>query len=243
MKKLILTSLVLAFTLSLNAQSWWGSSEKVRGNGKVIKETRNTKDYDQVSVGGSFDVYLVKGKEGKITIEGEENLLEHIETEVKGGNLKIKVEKGYDLRQTKKLIVTVPISDIEQVSLGGSGNITSETVIKAENFKVNLGGSGNVELKVDAEYIKSSIGGSGNIRLSGNTDQMSSSIAGSGSIRAYDLTANELTASIAGSGNVRVTVKDKIKATVAGSGSVYYKGNPPKIDTKSVGSGSVKKKG
>ena len=66
-----------------------------------------------------------------------------------------------------------------------------------------------------------------------------SSIAGSGSIKAYGVKASIANANIAGSGNVRITVTDKIKAKVVGSGNIYYKGDPAKIDIKSVGSGDV----
>jgi hypothetical protein len=240
MKKVYITTMILLFTISLNAQSW--GNKRVKGNGNVTTETRNTGDYDGVSVGGFFDVVLVKGKEGKVTIEGEENLLEYIVTEVNRGVLKIKVEKGINMKTTRKLVVTVPVESIDRVSLGGSGNVKGETTIKTDDFDVSLGGSGNITLDVDATSIKSSIGGSGNIKLSGDADRMKSSIAGSGTIKAYELQVNYLKASIAGSGDIRVSVQDEIKATVAGSGSIYYKGNPPKIDTKSVGSGSVVKR-
>ncbi|MEQ6124891.1 head GIN domain-containing protein [Pseudotenacibaculum sp. MALMAid0570] len=239
MRKLIITAFILTITFSVDAQNWWGN-KKVRGNGNVTTVTRNTGSYDGVSVGGFFDVILVKGTEGKVKIEGEENLMEYIVTEVKKGTLKIKVEKGVNLKTTRRLTVTVPVKDIDHVSLGGSGNVKSETLLKAEDFGVSLGGSGNITLEVDATNVKSSIGGSGNIKLTGKADYMKSSIAGSGTIKAYELQVNSIKASIAGSGDIRISVKDEIKATVAGSGSIYYKGNPPKIDTKSVGSGSVR---
>ncbi len=102
-----------------------------------------------------------------------------------------------------------------------------------------MGGSGNITLTIDADEISSKIGGSGNIKLTGSTNDLSCSIAGSGSIKAYELDTDTVHATIAGSGNVRTTVKTKIKAKVVGSGSVYYKGNPKYIDSKSVGSGDV----
>ncbi len=238
MKKLFITAILLTITFSVDAQSWWGN-KRVKGNGNVTTITRSTGDYDGVSVGGFFDVILVKGKEGSVEIKGEENLLEYIVTEVKKGTLKIKVKKGINMRTTRRLTVTVPVQDIEKVSLGGSGNVKGDVLLKAEDFAVSLGGSGNISLRLDAGNVMSSIGGSGNIKLEGKADYMKSSIAGSGTIKAYELQLNSVRVSIAGSGDVRVSVKDEIKATVAGSGSIYYKGNPSKIDTKSVGSGSV----
>lgn len=238
-KKIILSAFILTISLSANAQNWWGNSKKIKGNGNVVTVNRTTSDYDGIGIGGSFDVVLVKGKEGKIKIEGEENIIPHIITEVKGNTLQIKYEKNINVRTTKRLTVTVPYTDIDKVSLGGSGNITAEGTIKSKDFKVSLGGSGNITLQLDADEVNSSIGGSGNIKLSGNSNELNCSIAGSGSIKAYDLKTDTLKATIAGSGSIKITVKTKIKAKVVGSGSIYYKGNPKYIDTKSVGSGDV----
>lgn len=237
-KKITLIAALLFIGTSTSAQ-WWGNSEKIKGNGNVVTVNRSTSDYDGIGVGGSFDVVLIKGKEGKIKIEGEENIIPYIETKIKGSTLEIKFKKNTNIRTTRKLVVTVPYTDISKVSLGGSGNITNTGVIESDDLKVSLGGSGNITLAVEADEVTSSIGGSGNIKLNGSSEELTCSIAGSGSIKAYELSTVTLNANIAGSGSIRTTVKTKIKAKVVGSGSIYYKGNPKYIDTKSVGSGDV----
>ena len=239
MKKLLITSFVLLFTLSASAQ-WWGKGERIKGNGNLKTEKRKTTDYDGVSVGGSFDVLLVKGKEGNIKIEGEENILPYIITEVKNGNLEVKVKKGYNIKTTSKLVVTVPVKEIEKVSLGGSGNVKGSLTLKSENLKLSLAGSGNMDLDVDTKNLKTSVAGSGDIKVSGETDNMKCSIAGSGNIKGYELQANSVKASIAGSGNISASVKNEINASIAGSGNIYYKGNPPKVKSSTAGSGSIR---
>ena len=238
MKKLIITSIILTLSLSVNAQSWW-NSEKVRGNGNVTTETRNTSDYESVSSAGNFDIKLVEGKEGKIELQGEENLMKYVITEVKNGKLTIKVKKHVNLRMTKKFVVTVPYKSIDKVTLAGSGNITNSGTIKSDNFKVTLAGSGDIDLTIDVSTVKTNIAGSGNINLSGKSNELNCSIAGSGDINAYELKSESTRVSVAGSGNVKTTVSKSIKARVAGSGSIYYKGKPDKIDSKSFGSGSI----
>jgi hypothetical protein len=239
LKKIFLIAIILTTSISLNAQDWNGNNKRIKGNGNIITVNRITSNFDGVSVGGSFDVILVKGKEGKITIEGEENIIPFIETEINGDLLQIKYQKNTNINTTKKLIITVYFESLEKVSLAGSGNITSSETIKSKDFAVALGGSGNITLKVNATEISSNIGGSGNIELSGTTNELTCSIAGSGSIKAYDLTTDTLNANIAGSGGINATVKTIIKAKVVGSGNIYYKGKPTNIDSKSVGSGSI----
>lgn len=225
-------------TISVSAQSWW-NRKKVRGNGKMKTEVRTTSDYESVSVGGNFDVKLVPGKEGKITLEGEENLMKYVVTEVKNGKLTVKVKKNTNVRITKKFIITVPYKDINKVSLAGSGDLSNTGTIKAEDFTVSLAGSGDVNINVNATDIKTKIAGSGNIDLTGKSSSLSCSIAGSGDINAYGLTTKSTSVTVSGSGNVKTTVSESIKARVAGSGNIYYKGKPEKVDSKSAGSGSI----
>jgi len=238
MRKLIITAIILTISFSVDAQSWW-SNKKVKGNGELKTETRKTEDYDGVSLGGFFEIVLIKGKEGNIKVEAEENLLQYIVTEVKRGTLQVNVEKGYNLKTTRRITVTVPVQEIEKVSLGGSGNIKGDLLLKADEFSVSIGGSGNIGLNIDAENVKTSVAGSGDIELSGKASSIKCSIAGSGTIKAYDLEVDSVKASIAGSGDIRISVKNSIKATVAGSGNIYYKGNPSTKDVKSVGSGRI----
>jgi len=236
MNKLVAIVVILVFTTSMNAQ-WFG--KKVRGNGKMITKTRTVSDYDKISAGGSFDVKLVAGTEGKVTIYIDENLLPYLITEVVNNKLKIKWKKGVNISSRSNILMTVPFKDIDEVSLAGSGDVYSEDVIKANSFKTALAGSGDIKLKVDASDIVSKIAGSGDIALIGNTNTLSCSIAGSGDIQAYELISNDASVNIAGSGGVKLNVKDNLKARISGSGNIYYKGNPKKQDVKVNGSGNV----
>ncbi len=240
MKKLATLSLIVLFSTSCTAQ--WG--KKVKGNGNMTTVERSVGDYDRIGVSGFFDVDLVSGSEGEITLKGESNLLEHIVTEVKNGQLNIKVEKGYNLRPSNwkdGMHITVPVERIDGVALSGSGDIVGKTKIKSDDFKVSMSGSGDITLDVEAETVSTSMSGSGDIRLSGKTTNFDATISGSGDIAAYDLEADNVEATVSGSANIEVTANKMLKARVSGSGDIDYRGNPKKVDTKSSGSGDISK--
>ena len=238
MKKQILIIALILTSFTISAQSWW-NSKKIKGNGKVITKTRTISSFEKVNIGGSFNVNLVDGNVGTITLKGEENILPYIETEVKNGKLKVQFKENTNIKTTQNLTITIPFKNINAISLGGSGNVIVKKNIKTDNVSFNIGGSGNITANVDSNTVKTSIGGSGNIKLNGETDHLKCSIAGSGNLKAYNLDANSVKASIAGSGNIQTTVNSNIKASIVGSGSVHYKGAPKHIDTNSVGSGDV----
>lgn len=238
MKNLIALSLLIITTVQVQAQ-WWGKGEK--GNGNMTTITRDVGSYDQVNVGGFFDVELVAGSEGTLTIEGESNLLEYIVTEVKGTALKIKVKKGKNLRPSKRMMikVTVPFQDLDEVTLAGSGDVWNSDMIKTQEFRTSVAGSGDLVLEIEASSIDASVAGSGDLTLKGSSRDIEASVAGSGDVHARDLKADNADARVAGSGDIAINCSKSLRARVSGSGDIEYYGNPDKEDTKVSGSGSI----
>ncbi len=235
--KTIVTVLVILLSVQTNA-----SNKKVKGNANVITTQRTTSDYDKIAVGGSFDVTLIDGKEGNISIDIESNLDEYLVIEVKNNTLKIHWKKGYNVRTTRGVKITVPFKDINEIALAGSGDISTKATITADDLVLKVAGSGDLNLDVDTSNVESHIAGSGTIKLNGSTGNLESNIAGSGDFEGYGLVVvEEVEAKISGSGSVETTVNGKLTARVSGSGDIYYKGSPT-LDVKVSGSGSVSKR-
>lgn len=239
-KKLLALLYLITITLTTNAQNWF--SNKVKGNGNIITEKRTTSNYNGVHSSGAFHVVLVNGKEGEITLNGEENILQHIEVFVEKNILKIKYKNNISIKTSKRVTITVPISKIATISLGGSGNIVSNNVLEAENLTTKITGSGSIDLAVNTQQVNATIAGSGNINLEGNTTAFNTKLTGSGDVRAYELKSEEVLVKITGSGSVKTTVSKRIEAKITGSGNVYYQGNPKYVNSKTTGSGSIVKR-
>ena len=203
--------------------------------------TKSTSDYDGIKCAGSFDYILVAGTEGKITLEGEENLLEYVIVEVKDNKLIVKTEHHINLKPSnnKTIKITIPFKDINSVSLAGSGDLWNEDVITATNLDVALAGSGDVVLKIAATNTEGRVAGSGDLTLKGNTNKLEAKVAGSGDFHGFDLQSNHTEVAVAGSGDAEVVSNESLKARVSGSGDIEYRGNPKTEDSKVAGSGSI----
>jgi hypothetical protein len=221
MKKSILLIAMILIGTSAHAQ-WW---KRIKGNGNTITQTRQTANYDKVSVSGSFDVQLVRGEEGEITLKGEENLLEHIEVYVKNNVLILKVKDNINLSSSwnKTITIEVPVIEITGVKLSGSGDISTQTTLKATDFNAAVSGSGDISLAIEATNLYVQISGSGDINLSGSADDLTVKVSGSGDVNAYDVAAQDATVTVSGSADVTLTVKGTLNAKVSGSGDIQYK--------------------
>ncbi len=239
LKKVIFVVFVL-INLSLNAQWNW---EKIEGNGKIKKENRTTENFTSISCSGSWDVMVAYGNTCTVNIEGDENLIEYIETKVEGSKLSIKNKKNANLRSKNKLVVYVTLTKLTELSLSGSGDIIGEgKFVSNEPLLCKLSGSGNIKMGIEkSASVECAVSGSGNIAVSGNTDKLEASISGSGNVNCSNLYANSAKARISGSGNIRVFTNKSIDASISGSGNVYYKGAPDDIQKRVAGSGKLVK--
>ena len=225
---------------TVNAQNW--GKNKIKGSGNEITVTRTTLDYDEIVTGGAFLVELVAGKEGTITMVGDDNLLELIVTEVENNKLKIYLNKGtwFDSRG-EKIKITIPFQDISKINFGGSGKITTKNPIKANDLDINLSGSGNAKIDVNTTSLYAVLSGSGNLNVDGSTSNIEAKLSGSGGIDCSKITSENATATISGSGNIELNCSKSLTAKISGSGNVIYSGNPETVDKKVSGSGNITK--
>jgi hypothetical protein len=235
-------TLILISIITVSCSAQWG--KRIKGNGNETTINRSTDDYDEVAVSGWFDVLLVDGNEGELTLTGESNLLEYIKTEVKNGRLIIKTENGVNLKPSNwnsGITITVPVASISAVTLSGSGDIVGKKTISTNTLSATMSGSGDITLDVETNQMEATMSGSGDITLTGNTRDFEATISGSGDIKAFDLEADNVQATVSGSADIKVTANKTLTARVSGSGDITYRGNPEKLDTKTSGSGDISK--
>ncbi len=150
-------------------------------------------------------------------------------------------------------------SDKLDIAIAGSGDVKFNSV-NADQFRIDIKGSGDVKIDalesktvsadihgsgdirlpaVQAAQVSISIKGSGDITAAGNADKVDIEVMGSGDVRSRNLIAREANVKIMASGDVDVYAKEKLTASVTGSGDIRYAGSPSNVNRTVRGSGSI----
>ncbi|HJU86636.1 MAG TPA: head GIN domain-containing protein [Gemmatimonadota bacterium] len=215
---------------------WDGSS--VAGSGVRTSVSRTVSAFDRVDVGGEYDVVIRVGASPSVVLEGDDNLLPLIRTEVRGGTLHIDSED--DLRSREPIRIAIGVAALNGIHSGGSSDVAVRDV-RSEAFDASVAGSS--ELTANGEFgdLSASISGSGEIRMNGTADAIDGDVSGSGELDLLQVRgARSATIDVSGSGDASLQVSDRLDASVSGSGDVRYRGQP-RVEADVSGSGSVER--
>jgi hypothetical protein len=214
------TPIVLA--LAVLTTSCFVIRETRYGSGIAGSEVRQLSAFDEISVAGSADIEVFVGQGApSVTLTIDDNLLQHVVTEVDGDTLEIYLDKDFRYDHDVRLKAEITTPELSAVSLAGAGDVDVRGV--------------------RAEHFAASIAGSGDMTIVGDTDSLEVSIAGSGAVDTLALRSRRAEVSIAGSGDVLVHASEDLDVSVAGSGDVGYHGHP-QVSRSILGSGSVYRK-
>ncbi|WP_181163831.1 head GIN domain-containing protein [Pontibacter mangrovi] len=230
---------VLAGLLALSFLGACDDTNCIKGEGVVETRTLNLEPFSRIEANGDFKVYITQGQTQAVEVKGEPNILNQLNTSIDGDTWEI--ENRECVRRSEAVEVYITMPQVQSLYLNGSGRITSQSDIAAEELAVEVNGSGKIDFDVSAEKVIARVTGSGEVVLHGEAPLYNVTISGSGKASAFELQTENANAVISGSGVAEVSASNALAADISGSGIVYYKGDP-EVTTTISGSGKVVKK-
>ena len=189
----------------------------LRGSGNISTESRAVQGFNRIAVSGSAEVVLTQGPEEALTVAADDNLLEHVRTEVTGDTLSLGFESGR-YAPSEPLQFNVTVQELRGLHLSGA-------------------------TRVDAAHITTdrlgvSASGSSKITLAGQATVQDVSSSGSSQYDAGQLESETVTVTASGVSNVTVWANAELEVRTSGSSSVRYYGRP-RLNQSISGSGSL----
>ncbi len=210
----------------------------VEGNGIVKKETREAAPFDKIEVDGAFDIFIRPGNYSAVTVNTDENLLEYIETYVKGGELHISSTKK--LGHYEKLEIYLTMNEFNGADLSGACEIQSSGLLTGKNVELDFSGAVEVDLEIECSDLDADMSGACELSLKGKAKTASFEISGAGEVNAEDFETEECRIDMSGAGDAKVFVTKKLDIDISGAAEIYYKGNPGEINRSVSGAATIK---
>ncbi|PHS09474.1 MAG: hypothetical protein COA88_04635 [Kordia sp.] len=158
---------ILIFTLLIGAFSFAQKKEKIKGNKFIKVKQHQIDDFNELSLGEKFEVFLLKGETPQIEIEADENLHDIILFSVTdNGVLSLKTTR--QITSKKKLNIRITVTnrfnsiiisdkaiinslidlDLKKLTITAKGNSKTYLTLKTDEFKFTADKYAKAELNL-----------------------------------------------------------------------------------------------
>lgn len=230
------SSLLLVVLVSVSSCQY---GPGVEGNGQITSDTRNVKSFDQMEVSGGFTVILSQGETEVIKVEADENLIDLIVTEVRGGVLEIRSKEN--IRGSGDIKVYVTAQNLTRIHLSGAVDLSSENELNFERLNIKGSGASTLNLNLLTTSLDAELSGANNVTLNGKASSFNARLSGASDLKAFGFEADEVEIKVTGAGDARVSASKTLKVNISGAGSVTYQGDPA-IEQSISGAGNLRKR-
>lgn len=191
-----------------------------RGSGVLKKETREVAVFSKVKASGAFKLDITIGEPKPVELSGDDNLLPHVQAEVKDGCLTLSTRGN--VRPKLPLTATISTKTLALVGVSGACRVTARG-LTGESFRLEISGAGSSTLQ-------------------GKVDKFSIELSGAGRVKAEKLLAREVKVLASGAGKAEVRATEALDVVLSGVGKVVYHGDPKKVTQNISGVGKLVKK-
>jgi hypothetical protein len=234
--------------VAITAAAATAACSQARGEdaGPTVSRNYNVGNFEQIELAGHYDVEVRTGSNPSVSASGPEKLIERLEVEVRGNELRIRPKKNRSWfnfgrnGHSGKVQLTVTVPSLKAAMLAGSGGIRIDKV-QGDEFEGEIAGSGDLRLgTVEVQTLRLGIAGSGDVHAGTGRARMAEyDIAGSGGVEAGGVASERVKVSVAGSGDVKANATQEAEVDIVGSGNVEVTGGA-RCSVDKAGSGKVR---
>ncbi len=176
-------------------------------------------DGDEAAVALPADVHYQTGNGDQLVVKGDPDAIAHVR--VHDGVVGMDCDGGhFRLGRSNRIDVTLP----------GKRSFRS----------FDLRGLGSMQLSgLSQPAVTIVVTGTGTVEADGKTDHLEVDVRGAGDMKLGALVAKNADVDIAGSGKVEVAPQDSLNVDIKGSGTIYLRNEPKKLETSIHGSGHI----
>ncbi len=194
--------------------------DRIEGSGDRISQVRDVAGFDEIRVECAFDLEITVGPALAVELTYDDNLIDLIRTDVRGGTLVLDCEEDLDADESCRVRIAMPA--LTGITVNGAADI---------DVRGLAGGAFEYELR-----------GAASLELQGTVERLDIHLMGAGDIDARDLIAQEADVQLSGTGSVRVHATERFDGRVSGCGSITYTGDPAQTRENVSGIGSIRRR-
>lgn len=229
--------------VSVSFTSCWQNSGSVRFKPARMEalQEREVACFNKIELDGNFTVYIQNADTCRVSVEGEEDILNTVITESDHETLRIGYMNEQMMPMDHSVVLHIMVRDLHAIKGQKSLKIFSTDIFEFRELNLNFAGAVDLEMEMAGRQLEGIFAGASSVDLQGKVDVIKLEMPGAGKFNAFDLEVRDADLNLAGAGTAEVNVTGELRVNMAGACYVSYKGNPENVYSNISGIGRLKK--
>lgn len=212
----------------------------LKGDGNVVTENRNNDTpFTGIEISRGLELEVVQSNERSITVVADNNLQDHISTDISNGILTITSDVDFKDAASKKIIVKLP--EITSLQASSGAFITSTNILKGQSIGFTSSSAGEIKVTVEADNVTVESSSGSTVNLKGKALKLETDASSGSVINAEQLLANDVISDASSGSVTEVNPLVSLKAEASSGSNITYHNNPKNIRRDVSSGGSVTK--
>lgn len=200
--------------------------------------TTSLGDFNEVKVYNGLSVVLKKSTDSKLVITGSQ--AEHVSVNNVNGVLKIRLKILESFVAEDAKITLYYNNTISTLDANEGAEFISKEKLTQQHLEVRTQEGAKIKLDVDVKHLVVKSVSGGIITLNGTADNQIVEVNTGGIYNGFDLNSKQTTVNSLAGSTADVRASDVLDAKAQFGGTIYYKGSPGVLNTKTVLKGTIK---
>ena len=210
----------------------------IEGSGNVVTQKRPVEaDFKSVSAGRGLEVLIEQKGTRSITVEADDNLQQHIKTEIVDGELKIYSDVNIGKAEAKRVIVSLPT--IESIESESGASVRSKNTLKGDSMELGSSSGSNLEVTVEAKNLSCEASSGSQLTVNGQAENLETDSSSGSRVNAKGLSAKNVRSNASSGGSALVNPSQNLSAEASSGGNINYVNTPGNLSKNTSSGGSV----
>jgi hypothetical protein len=189
-----------------------------KGSGNLKTEKRALTNFAGVEAGGAIEVSISASADYSVEVTADDNLIHDVETKVKDGVLKIKMDDD-DHYMNATVRVKIGMPKIESLEIHGASDANVSDV-KTDKLNIDVSGASKVT-------------------IAGTATNAKSEVSGASHLSAASLNVEDLNVECSGASRATVHANNSLDIEASGASNVTYTGTPKSLTKHTSGASDI----
>jgi hypothetical protein len=213
--------------------------DSISGNGEVKKVVVSEDTIRSITISNNLNALIIPSDTFRVELNADENLHEHIRTDINNGHLSVYSEKHIRMAKSKEVLIYT--GSIEKIDASSGANVYNNDTLICNEILISVSSAADVSITGKFNRADMTASSGSDLRLIGSADQAIINLSSAADLHAYDFIIQKADVTVSSASDARVHVEKEARFDASSAADIRYMGNPDIIESRTSSAADIKK--